>query len=120
MNERQTKPQPEQDDLYWLQSENRHLKDTIIALRQEIERLRIEHDENLQKALSAASDEIGQLKVTIGVLRDKLERERISHEEKIQEINRLNHHEMIQLQQTIQTLRELLEGDNEKQPSTLR
>jgi len=39
----------EQDELFQLQGENRQLKDTIIALRQELEKQRIENDQKLSK-----------------------------------------------------------------------
>ena len=64
----------EPDELRLAQTENRHLKDTIAALRQELERLQIENDENLQKAASAANDEIGQLKATVIALRDEMKK----------------------------------------------
>ena len=70
----------EPDELYLAQTENRHLKDTIAALRQELERLRIENDENLQKAASAANDETGQLKATVSALRDEMIKMEIENE----------------------------------------
>ena len=62
----------EPDELRLAQTENRHLKDTITALRQELEKLRFENDENLQKASSAANDQIGQLKAMVNALHDEI------------------------------------------------
>ncbi len=70
----------ESDELYQLHTENRHLKDTIIALRQELENLRIENEQNLQKALSDSHSEIAQLKETTTALRDEMEKMEIESE----------------------------------------
>ncbi len=52
------------DELFELQTENRSLKDTIQALRDELEGMRAHEDEMVQKALAGANDELNQLKGT--------------------------------------------------------
>ena len=59
----------EQNELYGLQTENRHLQEMIGALRDEMEKMRIGEQVRLQKALAAANDEIGQLRNMIVALR---------------------------------------------------
>ena len=73
---------PESDELINLQAENRHLKEMVAALRDELERMRIAQQEHLQKSLASANDEIGQLKGTITALREELERQKVDHEER--------------------------------------
>ena len=50
-----------------------HLKDTISALRVELEEFQFEKDKAVQEALASKSGEIDQLKVTAQALRDELE-----------------------------------------------
>jgi hypothetical protein len=64
----------EEEELYQLQTENRHLKDTIIALREELERVQFTQTSKVQRAVAKANDEIIYLTATIGTLRDSLEK----------------------------------------------
>ena len=49
------------------------LQATAQALREELERLRIDKEESVQRAVAASHDEIGQLRETIAALRAQLE-----------------------------------------------
>ncbi|MEE9239809.1 MAG: hypothetical protein V3U53_01295 [bacterium] len=106
--------QTESDELYQTQTENRHLKNTIVALRDELEKSRIDKEDSVQKAIQASNDEIVQLKSTASALREELERNNIAHEDKEQELERAHRDEQKQLQQMISTLRDKLEADNGK------
>ena len=64
----------ETDELLLAQTEIRHLKNTIQALREEMERVRFERDEAVSAAVSEANKEIQQLRSTALAFRDDLER----------------------------------------------
>jgi len=74
------------NELYEVQTENRHLKDTIRALREELEKERYNCENRVQKAVASANDEIVQLKSIIQALRDGLEQQKIEFKDKIQNI----------------------------------
>ena len=93
-----------------LQAENRHLKEMVSALREEMERMRIGEQERIQSSLAAAGEEIGQLKGMIGALRDELERRGIESEERRQADEQAAREETKQLQKMIAALREKLEA----------
>ena len=114
MGDIQMKSQPENKELYQLQTENSHLKDTIIELRNALEKQHIDNEEHIQNVLASSNDEIVQLKATINVLRDELELKKIKHEEKIQELEQAAHNESKQLKQMIDILRTQLEEQNAK------
>jgi len=97
-----------------LQTEYRHLKEMVGALRDEMEKMRIGEQERLQKALAAANDEIGQLKNIIFALRDELERRKIESEERCHAIEHAARDEAKQLQEMIRTLREKREGHEKR------
>lgn len=107
-------PEMDQRNLYTLETENRHLKGMIVALRDEMEKLRIGEQEHLQSAVSAANTEIGQLKEMAGALRDELDRRQIEYEDKCREIERVAHDEVKQLHETIRTMRDRLEEDGKR------
>src|SRR5262245_31595538 len=93
--------------------EIKSLKDTILALREELEKVHYEEREHIQQAVSDANAEIQQLRASIVELRDQLELREAEHEEKLQ-THRLQHqHELAELHQTIAALREKLKGLNE-------
>jgi HAMP domain-containing protein len=102
------------DELYLSQTENRHLKNTIVALRDELENMRIQHEENVQQALVSANDEIHQLKAAIVAMRDELEHSRAGYEDQIQNIHRTARDEINQLHQSIWVLRERIEAYEKK------
>lgn len=104
----------EHDELKQILTENRHLKNTINALRETMEKMQIDKEDCIQKAVVEANSEIIQLKSTITALRETLEKKQILYEEKIQEIELKTRNEIKQLQQTIVNLRQLLEESNAK------
>jgi hypothetical protein len=97
------------DERYGLQTENRHLKEMVAALRDEMEKMRIAEQEGLQKAMAAANDELGQLRNMIVALRDELDRRKIEYEEKTRAAEQAARDEAKQLHEMIRTLRERLE-----------
>jgi hypothetical protein len=105
----------ESNELYSLQSENRHLKEMIGALRDEMEKMRIGEQESFQRALAPASDEIGQLKAMIVALRDELDRRKIEGEQKCRAVEQAARDEAKQLHEMIRALRDRLEGHAEEQ-----
>ena len=102
------------EELYLTQTENRHLKDTIVALRDELEKQNIETEDRIQKAVAEANDQILQLKETITALRDEMEHNKIIYEDKMQEQKRAYRDEKKQLEQMISALRDKIENKNAK------
>lgn len=84
-------PLKKTDALYQAQTENRHLKDTLGALRQELELLNSMNEETTQKTVASANDEINQLKVTVTALREEMESLRFENAEKVQEAVAASH-----------------------------
>jgi len=68
------KDESNSDELYDVQTENRHLKDIITALRESLEEMKIKNEEVAQEARAAANEEIIQLKETIDALRDEMKK----------------------------------------------
>ena len=104
----------DRNEIYGLETENRHLKDTVGALRDEMEKMRIGEHERLQQSLTAASDEIGQLKKMIAALRDELERRNIEYEGQCRAIEQAAREEVKQLHDMIGVMRDALEGYEKK------
>ncbi|MCE5250905.1 hypothetical protein LLG96_11855 [bacterium] len=104
------KSESENNELLITQAENRHLKETIVALREAMEKQKIEHESNIQSALSSANDEISQLRAAIGAMRTEMEKIRMEHATKIQDLEREYNDEKNQLKQMIAALREQLEN----------
>ena len=104
----------ERDELYPVQIENRHLKETINNLRETLEKMQIEKKDSVQKAIAGANSEIIQLKETIITLRETMQQNKNTSEEEIQEIERNNRDEVNHLQQTIVNLRQQLEKPDAK------
>lgn len=98
------------DELLKVQTENRHLKDTIRALREELEKEHYRYQEGIQKAVSAANDDNIQLKKTISAIRDEMEKMRFDRIEIEQEARAGVNDEITQLKLTIKALREELES----------
>ena len=94
--------------------EIQQLKKTASALRDELDNLKFEKDESVQKVVADSSDEIGQLKTTAGKLREELDSIKFEYEDKIQELERASRDEIKQLQDTIAALRQELEAGNGK------
>jgi len=104
----------QQDERYSVQTENRHLKETVTALRDEMDNMRVSEQERLQHTLAAAREEIGQLKATITALRDGLERRKIEDEEKSRTIDQAARDEAKQLHDMIRLMRDKLEAYEKK------
>jgi cell division protein FtsB len=100
------------DELSRLRAENAQLRDTVVALREELERHQAAHQEGVQRAIAAASEEVTQLRATVAALREAMERLRFEGEEEARAIERRAREESAQLQETVRLLRERLgEGD---------
>ncbi len=100
------------DEQQDLSAENRHLKETIVALREALERQEIEKDDRVQQALASANDEIAQLKATIQAVRDKMEEQQLKYAGELQAAKKAARDELLQLKETIQLLRDRLEERN--------
>ena len=74
MSEQIIEPAREDDELYQAQHEIRHLRETIDALREELETQRYEKDRGIQAAHADTADELNQLRDTASALRDDLRR----------------------------------------------
>lgn len=99
----------EADDLHTAQTEIRHLKGTIAALRESLEAERYGREQAVQMAVAIANDDIAQLKATASALRDQLDAVRHDHEQKVFQLQREARDENKHLQGTIQELRQTLE-----------
>jgi adenylate cyclase len=60
--------QSESDELYLVQTENAHLKETIIALREELQKLDAQNEESVQKAVATANDEDRGVRTAIAMI----------------------------------------------------
>lgn len=89
------------------------LKETILALREELEKVRFEEHDHIQQAIAGANDEIRQLRTSIVELRDQLELKEAEHDEKLRSLELQHDREKADLHKTIATLREKLEELNE-------
>lgn len=107
------KTRTEVSETYQLETENRQLKETIVALRAKLEALQFQQDAKVQEAVAAANDKGGQLKETIVMLRDTLEHHKAMSEDHIQNLERSHRDERMQLQETIRVLRVQLEARHE-------
>ncbi len=94
------------------------LKDTIFALREELEKAHNGEREHIQQAVSESNAQIRQLRANIIELRDQLELREALHEQKVQEVRLQKDHEIAELHQTIAALRERLEELNESNKGT--
>jgi hypothetical protein len=89
------------------------LKDTILALRDELEKVRHEEREHVQQAVADANAEIRHLRSSIVELRDQMELLEAEHDLKVQRLRLEHQHAIAELHQTIAALREKLEERNE-------
>ncbi len=97
------------DALLDIQRENHQLKETISALRAELEKAHIEKAEEIREVQTRASDEATQLKDTVRALRDELSSFMIAHAERLEHATVDFTSENKELKHTIKELRELLE-----------
>ena len=100
----------ETDKLYEARTEIRHLKNTIQALRDELEAMRVGKDEAVQAAIAAGANEARQLQATITALRTELEQKIFQHLDDLERQKHLANDELRLLRETIAALREELEG----------
>ena len=94
------------------------LKETILALREEMEKVRFEEKEHIQHAVAGANDEIRQLRASVVELRDQLELQEAEHDKKLRSTELQHDREKADLHKTIATLREKLEELNESLKKT--
>ena len=93
--------------------EIRLLKETILALREELEKVRFQEQDHIEQAVAAATDEIRQLRASIVELRNELERSEAEHEERVRAIELQHDREKSDFHNTIGALRQRLEELNE-------
>ena len=91
------------------ETENKFLKITITALRDKMEDLKIQQEDNIQRAKAGSADEISQLQQTVNALRSEMEKTQISKEEEIQLAVSKVSDQNTQLKGTVNSLREELE-----------
>ena len=108
MDDVQTDPVGESGELHEAHSEIRHLKNTIGALREELESTRYANEQDVQSAIAITNDEIVQLRATAQALRDELENLRFEKDKAVQEAVANANDEIVQLRKTAQTLRDEL------------
>ncbi|MDO9630616.1 MAG: hypothetical protein Q7I92_01780 [Humidesulfovibrio sp.] len=97
------------DELSALHAENRHLKDSIVALRQSLEVLVLDKNAAVQQAVAASQGEIEDMKAAVVALRDALETLRNERDRQVQEAVAQGKAENRELQTAIQALRERME-----------
>ena len=98
------------DDLHLAQTEIRHLRNTIGALREELEGLQFEKQQSVQRAVADAADEATQLKETAAALRDEMEGLQFEKNRAVQEAVANSTDEITQLKKTAQALRDEMEA----------
>ena len=86
--------------------EVRDLYKTIAALRETVEKMRVERDQIAQQTLANSHQEIAQLRATAAALRESLESERGDKQRQIQEAVRAANDEIKQLKAVIAAIRE--------------
>jgi hypothetical protein len=96
------------------------LKDTILALREELEKVHHEEREHIQQAVADANTEIRHLRSSITELRDQMELLEAEHDLKAQRLRLEHQHAMAELHQTIAALRQKLEERNESNEGARR
>jgi phosphoglycolate phosphatase-like HAD superfamily hydrolase len=111
-------PHAEPEALSLARLENRHLQETIKALRDALEHMQIDKEDSIQNAVASANHEIAQLKATITAQREAMERLQAAYEDTLQALERRSRDEVQHLQQTIVALRELLEAQHVQHSAT--
>ena len=99
----------ETDQLYQAHTEIRHLKNTIQALRDELEAMRVAKDKTVQAAIAAGANEARHLQATIAELRTELEQKVFQHAADLERQKHVASDEFRLLRETIAALREELE-----------
>jgi SMC interacting uncharacterized protein involved in chromosome segregation len=93
-------------------AEGEQLKETVRALRGELEAREQEHQRVLQEQRRAVADDRQQLEATITALRAKLEDATADRAAAEAEVKRVHRDEMSQLESTIRELRRRLEAND--------
>jgi chromosome segregation ATPase len=94
------------------------LKETILALREELEKVRFEEHDHIQQAVAAASDEIRQLRAGFVELRERLEFKEAEQAEELRRKDLQHERERAELHRTVAALRQKLEDVNESLKNT--
>jgi small-conductance mechanosensitive channel len=94
------------------------LKESVFALREELEKNCFEEGEHIQHAVAGANDEIRQLRASIVELRDQLELQEAEHDEKVRSLKLQHDRETADLHRTVAALRQKLEELNESLKQT--
>src|SRR6185503_3114492 len=89
------------------------LKETILTLREELEKVHHEEREHIQQAVAEVNAQNRQLRASIAELRDQLELREADHEAEMQNLKLQHQHELAELRQTVAALRARLEELNE-------
>jgi chromosome segregation ATPase len=85
------------------------LRETAIALREQLDAVRLEEQERGHRALAAAQGEVTHLREAIVALRDQLEATRVASEANVRHAMVAARDEVAELQQTIVTLHQEIE-----------
>jgi seryl-tRNA synthetase len=85
------------------------LRETIVAMREEMERINFEKQRGVQEAVSASNVDNQQLRSTVQALREEMEHMKRRFEEELQAVRTTEREEQKQLHEVILTLREQLE-----------
>lgn len=91
------------------ENENRYLKETIIVLRNELEKNKAIEEANIQKTIASATMQVDQLKEMISALRQQMEQLQVENSKKEQEIGLAYQAEIKQLKLSIVQIRTELE-----------
>jgi chromosome segregation ATPase len=94
------------------------LKEAILAVREEMERVRFDENEHIQQAVAGTNEEIRQLRAGIVELRDQLELQEAERDKQLRSMELQHDREKSDLRKTIATLREKLEELNESLKKT--
>ena len=89
------------------------LKETVLALRDELEKVSFQEREHIEQAVAAANAEIRQLRSSVSELREQLELKQAEHEDKVRSLELQHHRDKADLQKTAAALRQKLEELNE-------
>src|SRR5262245_32277271 len=88
--------------LFAAEMEIRYLKETVTALRDELDRNRISEHQKLQQALASVDDEKRQLQVIVAMLRDELDRTHINLRQETEKMELRHLQECRELRETIE------------------
>src|SRR5262249_13843885 len=89
------------------------LKETVLALRDELEKAGFEERDHIEQAVSGAHAEIRQLRSSVAGLREQLELKQAEYEDNVRSMELQHHRDKADLQKTVAALRQELEELNE-------